>query len=119
MARYQQKSTARSIRKDDEHIPDSMPAPHKRWVGVILDAAIHAGYGVYVSKWYASGKATIRFYVDDEAVETFISFRDDPGKWGADTAGSLFSDGLAKEVVTRGAAMERQAGAGSTKPVGA
>lgn len=115
MARYQQKTTARSIRKDTEHVPESMPAAHKRWLSVILDAALHAGYGIYVSKWYASGKATVRFYVDDEAVETFISFRDDPGKWGADTAGALFSEGLAKEVVTRGATLERQASSGATK----
>jgi len=115
MARYQQKSTARSIRKDDESIPAGLPAPHKRWLGVILDAAIHAGYGLYVSKWYAAGKVTVRFYVDDEAVETFLSFRDDPGKWAADTAGSLFSEGLAKEVITRGAAMERQASPGAAK----
>lgn len=115
MGRYQQKTTARSIRKDTESIPESMPAAHKRWLSVVLDAALHAGYGIYVSKWYNTGKATVRFYLDDEAVETFISFRDDPGKWGADTAGSLFSKGLAEEVVARGATLERQAGAGAAK----
>lgn len=115
MARYQKKSTARNIRKDNIAIPESMPAPHRVWLALILDAAIHAGHGVYVSQWYSTGKAVVRFYIGDDPVETFIAHTDNPREWAVNTADAIFSAGLAKEVVARGDAVDRSAGAGATK----
>lgn len=115
MARYQKKSTARSIRKDEQSIPESMPSTHRVWLALILDAAIHAGHGVYVSQWYRTGKAVVRFYIGDDPVETFIAYQDDPRQWAVDTAEAIFSAGLAKEVIARGDAVGRPAGVGATK----
>lgn len=115
MARYQKKSTARSIRKDNIDIPESMPATHRVWLALVLDAAIHAGHGVYVSQWYRTGKAVVRFYIGDDPVETFITHTDNPRSWAVDTADAIFTAGLAKEVIARGDAVGGQAGPGATK----
>lgn len=108
MARGSYKSKARSLRDDSEQIPATMPALHRIWLVCLLDALVHAGYGFYVGKWGVAGKVTIRVYIDDDAVETFLLARDDPGKWAADTAKQLFSPGLAEEVVRRGHALAAQ-----------
>lgn len=108
MARSGYKSKARLLRDDSEQVPASMPAAHRIWLVVLLDALVHAGYGFYVGKWGVAGKVTIRIYIDDDAVETFLTSRDDPGKWCADTAKAIFSPGLAEEVVKRGFALAAQ-----------
>lgn len=107
MARKQYRPQARQLRSDDEQIPDSIPAIHRLWVGVVNDALLHAGIGHYVGKWGASGKLTIRFYADDDASETFITVRDNPAQWAADTLKVLVSPGLAEEALRRGVELER------------
>lgn len=102
MARGNYKSKARMLRDDSEQIPATMPSAHRIWLVCLLDALVHAGYGFYVGKWGVSGKITVRIYVDDDAVETFLTSRDDPAKWCLETAKAIFSAGLAEEVVRRG-----------------
>lgn len=115
MARKQYRSEARMLRSDSEQIPDSIPALHRLWAGVVCDVCLHAGIGHYVGKWGASGKLTIRFYVGDDAVETFLAVRDNPSEWAADTLKHLVSAGLAEEAVRRGLDLERYEAARAAK----
>jgi hypothetical protein len=76
---------------------------------------MHAGYGVYLGKWGVSGKVTIRFYVDDDASETFLKAGDDPAEWFTTTAKHFFSVGLIEEAVRVGRGRIAQEAAGAAK----
>lgn len=105
MARKQYQSKARMLRSDSEQVPANMPTLHRVWCGVVLDVCLHAGIGFYVGRWGVSGKITVRFYVDDDAVETFLSVRDNPAEWAADTLKAIVSEALAAEALKRGLAL--------------
>lgn len=115
MARKQYRSTARSLRDDSEQVPATMPTLHRLWVGVLLDLCMHAGYGVYLGKWGVSGKVTVRFYVEDDASETFLKATDNPAEWFATTAKHFFSAGLIEEAMRVGAARIASEAAGAAK----
>lgn len=107
MARKQYRSQARQLRDDSEQVPIVIPALHRLWVGVVNDVCLHAGIGFYAGKWGALGKLTVRFYVEDDAVETFIKTTDNPAEWAASTLKHLVSAGLAEEALRRGVELER------------
>lgn len=115
MARKQYRPEARMLRSDSEQVPDNIPPLHRLWVGVVNDVCLHAGVGHYVGKWGASGKLTVRFYIGDDAVETFITTRDNPAEWAASTLKHLVSAGLAEEAVRRGVELERWEAARAAK----
>lgn len=103
MAQYKRSGKARSLRSQDEHVPDSLPHAHRVWIGYLLDLCLAEGTGFYTGKWTAAGKITLRFYVEDDTVETFLTARDDPARVITAAALDLFGEKKA-EVMARAAA---------------
>lgn len=103
MANVKYRSKARQMRSEDERVPERMPDVHRVWIGYLLDLCLAEGVGFYCGKWTAAGKCTLRFYVDDDQAETFITSRDDPARIVTAAALDLFGEKKA-EVMARAAA---------------
>lgn len=115
MANVKYRSKARQMRSEDERIPERMPDLHRIWLGYLLDLCLSEGVGFYCGKWTAAGRCTVRFYVDDDQAETFLTSRDDPARVVTATALDLFGEKKAEVMARAATATASQLASRATK----